>query len=134
MSTEQSIEPAPELHDFVLDVSAAWRAGDQERVLSFMSADPATSMGGPGGAVPMAQGREAVIAMVRQIVRPLPEGAGVFPQKTSAYKSGDFSWVNSDGVLRLPEQPDRGWSMVMVLRREAGAWKFVHFGAFLTGG
>ena len=123
-------EPAPELQRYVEQITTAWREGDVDKVLSFMSSDANVSMGGPIGAVPDARGHDAVTALVRQLVYPLPTGAGVFPRKTLGFKCGEFAWATTDGVLRMPGRSDIGWSMVLILRRESGAWKFLHFGAF----
>jgi hypothetical protein len=123
-------EYAAELPQWVERITAAWRAGDAGTVLSLMSSDPNVTMSGPLAAAPAAIGPLAVTDMVRRLVQPLPAGSGVFPKKTVGYRNGDFAWANCDAVLRRPGQPELGWFMVFVLRREAGVWKFLHFGAF----
>lgn len=124
-----SVEIA-EFASFVEALTAAWRRGDRVAVKALMADDPNVAMGGPAGAIPVAVGPEAVVGMIDRLVNPLPEGAGVFPGEVKGYAIGDLGWLNCNAELRLPGQPPRGWFINMVLRRDSGRWRFLHFGAF----
>jgi ketosteroid isomerase-like protein len=127
-----AVERAPELEEVVRACSAAWRRGDAIAVESFISTEDEVVMGSPGPN-PTLSGRDAVVAVLRQIV-PMsagPNGGKAEFTSVQGYRDGNVGWCYAEGVLTLPGKGRHAFRGSIVLRNELGKWKWVHWCAFI---
>lgn len=121
-----------DIEDVLNAMTAAWREGDAQALLAYAADEAAILIGNPGS-FPVAVGPEAVAGVINTFV-PMSKdpqaGKAYFPD-IHAYADGDFGWVYAEGYLELPGKGRHGFRNSLVLRREAGAWRWLQWCAFM---